>query len=220
MRAAVGCVTLGLVCLLGAGAGLAHEAEPEPRPAPRFVPPPAGSYELPPIRRVKPHELLDEEGRSGPLLALPKGQAGLVAFVYLDCADACPRTHAVFQELDRLAAEDPELDGRLVLTTVSFDPVRDTPERLASLRRALAPRGAWGFRTAPDLERMAPVLADYGQDVLPLVTAEGRETGWIRHLLKVFLVDHERRIRNVYSTEFLRSDVILNDVRTVLRAGG
>lgn len=216
---------IGLVLgfVLVAVGGIAHEADDAAaatRPVPRFEAPPAGSYELPPIRRLARHELLDEEGAVRPLLEVPEGQAGLVAFIYLDCADACPRTHAVFQELDRLVAADPALQGRLVLSTVSFDPARDTPERLASLRRALAPRGSWQFRTAPTEEAIRPVLADYGQDVLRLVTPEGRETGWIRHLLKVFLVDDARRVRNVYSTEFLRSDVILNDVRTVLAVGG
>jgi cytochrome c peroxidase len=37
-------------------------------------------------------------------------------------------------------------------------------------------------------------------------------------VLKVFLVDGERRVRNVYSTGFLRADVILADVETLLGA--
>jgi cytochrome c peroxidase len=37
-------------------------------------------------------------------------------------------------------------------------------------------------------------------------------------VLKVFLVDRARRVRNVYSVGFLHADLVLNDLRTVLAA--
>jgi cytochrome oxidase Cu insertion factor (SCO1/SenC/PrrC family) len=73
-----------------------------------------------------------------------------------------------------------------------------------------APRGEWVFLTAANDAELAPVLADFGQDVQEL------EAGVLRHVLKVFLVDGEGRVRNVYSTGFLRADVILADVETLL----
>jgi cytochrome c peroxidase len=44
----------------------------------------------------------------------------------------------------------------------------------------------------------------------------GRFTGRYSHVLKVFLVDRDGRIRNVYSTGFLVPQVVLNDIKTVL----
>ena len=38
----------------------------------------------------------------------------------------------------------------------------------------------------------------------------------LRHVLKVFLVDDERRVRNVYSTGLMDLRLVVNDLRTVL----
>ena len=136
---------------------------------------------------------------------------GFVAFVYLSCPDACPRTLGVLQRFDREIARDPTLRGRVELATVSFDPARDTPVRMAALRENLAPRGTWRFLTAPDEARLAPVLADYGQDVRAV--SETR----LGHVLKVFLLDHRGDVRNVYSTGFLDLRLLRNDALTVLQ---
>jgi cytochrome oxidase Cu insertion factor (SCO1/SenC/PrrC family) len=181
---------------------------------PRFEPPPPGSYELPPFGRVGPHELLGTGGAPEPLLDLRPGEAAVVSFVYLDCPDACPLATAALQRLDRALAERGALGARASLVTVSFDPARDTPERLAALRRSLAPRGRWRFLTAASADALAPVLAEFGQDA---VRAEGAAGGRVEgHVLKVFLVDARGRIRNAYSTGFLDPRILLNDVLTVL----
>jgi cytochrome c peroxidase len=36
------------------------------------------------------------------------------------------------------------------------------------------------------------------------------------HILRVFLIDESRRIRNIYSTSFLHADTVANDVRSLL----
>jgi len=36
------------------------------------------------------------------------------------------------------------------------------------------------------------------------------------HILRVFLIDEQKKIRNIYSTSFLHTDTIVNDVRTLL----
>jgi hypothetical protein len=60
------------------------------------------------------------------------------------------------------------------------------------------------------------VLRSYGQDRAPVYDERGQFTGRYRHVLKVFLVDRDGRIRNVYSTGFLVPQVVLNDIKTVL----
>jgi len=201
----------------------AHDSGREPAPAltPRetpllYEPPPPGSYELPPIERVKPHELLDVRGRPTAVPSLQPGQVAVVSFVYADCGQACPTALATLQRLDRTLSERADLRGRVRLVTVSFDPERDTPARMADLRSHLAPRGAWRFVTARDRRALQPVLADYGQRVMRLVDPRGAETGLLRHVLKVFLVDESLRIRNVYSVGLMDARLILNDIQTVL----
>lgn len=200
------------VAALALGAGDEHAAH-EAAAGPRFEAPPAGSYELPPIRRVGEHALLDEAGQAAPLLAWKPGEASLVSFVYLSCPDACPTATATLAALDAKLAERPALARRVRLVTVSFDPARDTPERMAALRRALAPRGRWHFATARSFAALEPVLDDFGQDAAPLPDDPVER---IAHVLKVFLVDGEGRVRNVYSSGFLDVRLLLADLETVL----
>jgi cytochrome oxidase Cu insertion factor (SCO1/SenC/PrrC family) len=200
------------VAWLALGANDEHAAH-EAAARPRFEAPAAGSYELPPITRVGEHALLDETGKPAPLLAWKPGEAALVSFVYLSCPDACPTATATLAALDAKLAERPALAHRVRLVTVSFDPARDTPERMLALRRALAPRGRWDFATAASPAAIRPVLDDFGQDAAALPDDQAER---IAHVLKVFLVDGEGRIRNVYSSGFLDVRLLLADLETVL----
>ena len=175
--------------------------------APRFDPPAPGSYELPPILSVSEHTLLDHEGHEAQLLGLAPDEAALVSFVYLDCPDACPHATALMARLDAELAAEPALARRVQLVTVSFDPANDPPARMAALRRSLAPHGRWRFLTAPSAAAIAPVLADYGQDTSPA------------HVLKIFLVDGQRRVRNIYSTGFLDVRLLRADLETLVGGG-
>ncbi len=203
---------------LGPNPLIAHEAQTGPEePLYRFEAPPAGSYELPPIDQVSEHELLAEDGTPVPLLGLAPSEAALVSFVYLSCGEACPLATATLHRLDRLLAADAELAPRVQLVTVSFDPARDTPERMRDLAERLHPSGRWRFLTAPDRAALDPVLADFGQDAVWIPGPEqAKAPDRLRHVLKVFLVDGERRVRNIYSTGLLDVRLVLNDLRTVL----
>ena len=152
-----------------------------------------------------------------PLLDLEPGEMAVVSFVYLSCSGACPLATAMLQRLDGLLHER-GLGERVELLTVSFDPARDPPERMAAQRRALAPQGRWRFLTAADPAAIGPVLRDFGQNVERVVDAEGGAAAQLDHVLKVFLVDASGGVRNIYSTGFLDPRVVLNDLLTVLPA--
>ena len=185
---------------------------------PEYAPPEPGTYTLPPIDDVADHPLVGSDGRPTTLYAVTRDRVAVVAFVYTSCAEAtgCPVSTGVLQRLDGDVAADPALRRRVRLVTLSFDPERDTPARLASARALHEPRTDWVFATAPDEAQLGPLLADFGQPVARLRFDDGRWTGLYRHVLKVFLVDRRHRVRNVYSTGFLHPALILNDVRTVL----
>lgn len=209
-----------LLALLLAPPAIAHEPAAAAKERPSFAPelPTPGSYELPPIQRVSEASLLDEGGAPAPLLGLAAGQVAFVSFAYTRCADGggCPLALAVLQRLDRQVAADPDLRGRVRLATLSFDPKHDTPAVMHELRERMRPAADWRFLTARDADAIAPVLADFGQDALPLIDEEGRDLGVYRHVLKVFLVDAEGAVRNVYSADFLSADLLAIDARTVL----
>ena len=185
---------------------------------PEYTPPPAGSYALPAIATVSDHPLVDPAGKPTRLFALTGDRLAVVAFVYTTCTDAqgCPVSFAVLHGLDRALAADPDLARHVRLITISFDPERDTPARMAAVRRLHGPRSDWRFATTRDEAELAPLLADFDQPVAKLRYDDGAWTGLFRHVLKVFLLDRRHRVRNVYSTGFLDAKLVLNDVRTVL----
>jgi hypothetical protein len=87
---------------------------------------------------------------------------------------------------------------------------------MAATRRLHRPRSDWGFATTRDEAELAPLLADFDQPVAKLRYDDGTWTGLFRHVLKIFLLDRRHQVRNVYSTGFLNSALVLNDVRTLL----
>jgi cytochrome c peroxidase len=189
--------------------------------APEYILPDPGTYSLPVIRRVSDHSLIDASGRETSLFALKGNRAAVVAFVYMNCAEGtgCPFSMAVLHRLDSELAADRNLSGRVVLLTISFDPDRDTPERLAELRELHHPKSDWRFATTSGQAELQPLLADFDQSVAKLHFPDGRWSGLFRHVLKVFLLDEQNRVRNIYSVGFLDSDLVLTDLRTLLGAG-
>jgi cytochrome oxidase Cu insertion factor (SCO1/SenC/PrrC family) len=186
--------------------------------APLYEPPAPGTYELPPIDRVSDHALLGPDGKPARILDLGPGDAAVVSFIYRSCTQAtgCPLALATMQRLDREVAERPDLAKRVHLVTVSFDPAHDTPARMKELSGNMAPECDWRFLTAANSGALAPILADFGQDATAVLNGSGEETGEIRHVLKVYLVDGKRDVRNIYSTGFLDERLLLNDLLTVL----
>jgi len=209
-----------LLCAALIGPALTLTATGEsPDGKPLYQLPEPGSYELPVIDRVGRYELLNASGERVPLLDIEPGGCAVVSFVYASCPDVggCPLVLASLRRMDRTLAANRDLANRVQLVTVSFDPVNDTPERLTTLRKHLKPIGEWHFRTAESDREIRPVLDDFGQDALRLVAAEdGRSLGVIRHIAKVFLVDSDHAIRNIYSTGFLDHDILLRDIETLL----
>ncbi len=176
-----------------------------------FEPPQPGSYELPPIAQVQERELVDASGARVPFPGLAAGQVSVVAFIYRGCHEAqgCPASLALLRELDRRLARDPARAARVRLTCVSFDPAADTPARMAELRDLMAPQGDWRFLVPDGAAALAQVLRDFGQDVVDL------PDGAKRHVMKVYLLDAQDRVRNVYASGFLDANLVLADIDTI-----
>lgn len=216
----------GLVFLIAASAGIgatptraqheAHDVSPKAS-SPRFEAPAPGSYALPPIDRVRDHELLGPAGLPESLLAIGPGELALVSFVYLQCDEACPLSTALLHQVDRALVGDPGLAAKVELVTVSIDPERDTPAAMAALRERMAPRARWRFLTAANASALRGALADFGQDAV-WIPGGSNAPDSLRHVLKVFLVDAEGAVRQIYSTGFLDARLVLADLRTLLGA--
>ncbi len=186
--------------------------------SPTFVPPPAGSYELPPIKRVPSFVLRDGAGHRVSTGEVMAGKVAIVSFVYTACPDrlGCPLASLTLRDL-QTRLKDEGLSSDAVLLSISFDPLRDTPAQLAKYAHVYgADPSIWRFMTAPSTRILESVLESYGQDRAPVYDAEGRFTGRYAHVVKVFLVDKEGYIRNIYSSGFLVPELVVNDIKTVL----
>jgi len=53
--------------------------------------------------------------------------------------------------------------------------------------------------------------------VLSNIVENGKPLGTISHILRVYLIDKGKHIRNIYSSSFLHADTVTSDIRTVLR---
>ena len=183
--------------------------------------PAVGSYRLPPIDAAADGQVLDADGRLRSLHDIYAGRITLLGFIYSRCSDAdgCPLTASVFYKLKTLMNSDPELAERLQLASLSFDPEHDTPQVMklygANFKYA-GNAGEWRFFTTASQTNLQPILRAYNQDVQQERDAAGETSGVFSHILRVFLIDRERRIRNIYSTAFLHPDLLLNDVRTLM----
>jgi cytochrome c peroxidase len=186
--------------------------------SPNFVAPAAGSYELPAVKRVAGFVLKDSTGRAVDTERITTGKVAVVSFIYTACPErlGCPLASLALQDLQgRL--KDEGLYRDVVLLSISFDPGRDTPAQLAKYGRVYGADPAfWRFMTAPSTRVLEGLLESYGQDRAPVYDPRGRFTGRYSHVLKVFLLDRDGYIRNIYSAGFLVPDLVVNDIKTVL----
>jgi cytochrome oxidase Cu insertion factor (SCO1/SenC/PrrC family) len=87
--------------------------------------------------------------------------------------------------------------------------------RLFGGARITDARVRWWFLTTASVPQLLPLLEGFGQGVSVELDARGRPTRTLNHLLKVFMVDAQRRVREVYSVATLAPQAILNDLRTL-----
>ncbi len=192
-----------------------------PTPVDSNLPAP-GTYRLQRIQRVPDAQLLDADDRPTTLSLATRGAVTALAFFYGHCADpaGCPVAWSAFEALQKEAARDPLLRGRLRLVFVSLDPTHDTPTVMRLLQNAenaetLPP---WRFLTSRSQSDLAPLLANMGQDIAFETDAGGIRTGVVNHMLKVFLIDPDGWAREIYTTAFLSADSLLNDALTLAMA--
>ena len=208
------------LCADPAAADRGHRAAP---PAPMaFVPPAPGTYALQRIMDAADGRVLDTAGRAHDLSRYTGGKVTLLSFIYSSCADAagCPYAYLVFHQLQSRLQKDPRLAAQVRLVSLSFDPVRDTPEVLARYAGENARPGRsveWAFLTTASVKDLLPILDGFGQDVfLDVDPASGAHLGTYSHVLKVFLIDRGRTVREIYTTAFLMPDMVYNDILTLL----
>jgi cytochrome oxidase Cu insertion factor (SCO1/SenC/PrrC family) len=182
--------------------------------------PAPGSYKLPIIKQAADGEVLDSEGRPLRLSELTHGRLTVMSFIYTRCAaaKACPMATGVLMQLHRVSANDEALAKNMRLVSISFDPSADTPSRMAAYSAMAGSRKSaaeWRFITTASQEKLRPIIEAYGQAV-DRKKNPNDPTGPLNHVLRVFLIDREGNIRNIYSSGTLDLRLVLADVKTLL----
>ena len=143
-----------------------------------------------------------------------KGKVLLVSFIFTTCNGTCPATtHRMAAAHDEFAKRGLLKDDRIRLISITLDPARDTPEVLRGYMKLydLSPKH-WSFLTGPvkDVEK---AYAAWG------MWAKPAPNGQLDHPSRVYLVDSEGRIREIYNLNFFRAAWVAEDVELLLKEG-
>ena len=181
--------------------------------------PPAGSYELPPIKKAADGMVLRSDNSLVRLNDLMGGQIVILSFIYTGCADlnGCPLANAVLYKVQARLRERPLWKDTVRLLSISFDPEVDTVEVTRRLEEGVRDNKVeWEFLTTRGQSELQPILDGYGQFVAREFNVHGEQTDRFTHLLRVYLIDRDLQVRNIYSVSFLHPDILMNDVETLL----
>jgi cytochrome c peroxidase len=216
-------VTLLVALTLGGWLTPLPLAAHQPSPPLGYEPPVPGTYELPVVKPATDGKVLDTAGATHRLFEYMHDKIVLLSFVYTRCSDArgCPLASGVLHAVQTALQRDAVLARQVRLLTLSFDPAHDTPEVMRHYAEAFGAHATsqlWYHLTTASLQALQPILDGYGQYIVPVLDAQGHATGTYAHLLKVFLIDRQQRVRNIYSVDFLHPQVLINDIKTLLMA--
>ncbi len=183
--------------------------------------PAVGSYQLPPLGMAVDGEVLDVDGSATTLHDVMGKKFTLLAFMYSTCSDVngCPLTSYVFYQIRTAMEKDPELAKNLKLISFSFDPENDTPDVMRLLKNNFNfddnKSAGWDFLTTKSEQALLPILKSYNQEIQRKISTGGQSSGY-SHVLRVFLIDPQKRIRNIYSVAFLHKGILLTDIKTLV----
>ena len=180
--------------------------------------PKAGSYELPAVKMAVNGSVLGTNGAPVRLFELMNGRIVVLSFIYTRCGDprACIKATGVLRKLQEMSQHDPTVATKLLLLTLSFDPAYDTPEVMSRYGRVSITEDQvadWLFLTTRDEEDLRPLLEAFGQRIDK--RTKPSVLGPISHNLRVYLIDPQRRVRNIYSYGLLDPRLVFTDVQSL-----
>ena len=187
-----------------------------------FTPPGPGTYALPAMGMAGDGQVLNSQGNVTRLHDYLGNKPTVLSFIFTTCDDVngCPLATYVMRSVQDALQADPDTADKVRLVSFSFDPVFDTPEVIDAYGSQFRiDNFDWQFLTTSGPEALDPILSAYGQWVIRDYDDNGDYTGTMSHILRVFLIDKNRNIRNIYSTSFLHADTVANDVRSLLMEG-
>ncbi len=184
-----------------------------------FTAPEAGTYSLPVLGKASNGQVIDSDGNEYSLTRLMRKKVVLLSFIFSTCSDinGCPLATSVLHRVKSRLNKEPQLADRVRLLTLSFNPEFDTPEVMEHYGDDFRDGELdWRFLTTRSEQQLQPILKNYNQSRQKEYDKNGRFTGVYSHILRVYLIDRQSRLRNIYSVSFLHPDTLVNDIKTLL----
>lgn len=184
-----------------------------------YEPPAAGTYQLPVIMPATDGTVVKGDRSMASLHDLMSDRFVFLSFIFTRCTDVngCPLANAVLYKVQSRINQRPELAEEVALLTVSFDPEFDKPEIISGVAKSFHRGGVdWEFLTTDSQTDLQPILDGYGQFAVKPHDEHGVHMDEYVHMLRVYLIDKKRDVRNIYSVSFLHPDILMNDLDTLL----
>jgi cytochrome c peroxidase len=178
-----------------------------------------GTYQLPPLGLTTDGKVVNTDNKDLALYDLMGDKIVLLSFIYATCSDVngCPLATMVLHKIKTRLQKEPALAKSLRLVTLSFNPEHDSPDAMRHYAEELQGSGAeWQFLTTRSERELDPILQHYPQNIQKVYDDQGQFTGTFSHNLRVYLIDKNKQLRNIYSVSFLHPDTLINDIKTLL----
>ncbi|MGH7428363.1 MAG: SCO family protein, partial [Candidatus Methylomirabilaceae bacterium] len=122
----------------------------------------------------------------------------------------CPVIAGKMGTLQRRLKQQGVLGRDVVLLSASFDPEKDTLDVLRRYAKtARAEPGGWFFLRGDDAD-VSRLVQDYD------VWVKRSPDGSFDHSMRIYLIDREGRIREIYNYTFFSVEQVLLDIRSIL----
>lgn len=140
-----------------------------------------------------------------------EGQVRLVYFYFSNCPDVCLPTTYLLAGVQNLLIESGEFGEKASIYSITFDPERDTQERLKEFSSFYqADLSAWYFLRG-DVEYSRQLANDYG------VYVQENDDGSFTHTNVIFLIDKNNDIRKFFIVDYeLTPEDIVKDMRVLM----
>ena len=143
-----------------------------------------------------------------------RGQVLLLAFVFTSCKTVCPLISRQMAQLQAGLKQDGVFGNRASMLSVTIDPETDSIDTLKQYAANLgADAAGWRF-LREERAALKAVLKAY--DEWSRLLPEGE----MDHPARVYLIDREGRIREIYSLAFFDHRQVLLDIRALLTDAG
>lgn len=167
---------------------------------------------LPVIMAAPSFELTDLDGEQVSL-ASTNGKARIVYFYFANCPDVCPPTTFLLSQVQDQLEKEGTLGTEAELVSITFDPVRDTPEVIRDFaERHFADFNGWRFLRGDETKTLQ-LAKDFGVGVQKV-----EEDNSYMHYNIITLVDKDGQIRKYIngSDEDLTADKIVDELNKLL----